>query len=272
MALNSLSEMPAIVQTLEILLRTMPTTPYAVVFDIDDTIVRKNSDALPEVLELLFMFHSMGCIIGLITARHNSMREFTVKELAALNIDNDVYEGENLLFCPQDYRSSFTSISKWKQSARYFLKSSTRRRLLCTVGDQWTDLITIENDRGREELDSAYGAGTLRLMRLNDGLCEFGIKLPNEQVDEQKQSAQAFLDNLKKLGKEPRYLLPSPDGDQSVIVQRLGKNTVQEISSGKVVGVKGTTNLDKLVISVDVQQYTLKNGIENGIEYLMLSV
>jgi hypothetical protein len=99
LALNSLSEMPAIVQTLEILLRTMPTTPYAVVFDIDDTIVRKNSDALPEVLELLFMFHSMGCIIGLITARHSSMREFTVKELAALNIDNDVYVGENLLFC-----------------------------------------------------------------------------------------------------------------------------------------------------------------------------
>jgi hypothetical protein len=262
---NSLSEMPAIIETLEILLRANPSKQeYTVVFDIDDTIVRKNSDALPEVLELLFNFHSMGCIIGFVTARHDSMREFTIKELAAINIDNTIYQGQNLLFCPQEYRNSFTSISKWKQSARYFLKSSTRRKLLCTVGDQWTDLITIESDRERSMLDNAYGASTLRLMRLNDGLCEFGIKLPNEEVDE-KESAQTFLDNLKKLSKEPRYLLPSTEGDQSVIVHALGKNTVQEIGSGKVLGVKNIEDLNKLVVALDTQ-YT----VESGIGYLTL--
>jgi len=251
---NSLSEMNAIIETLEILLRTMPSVPYTVVFDIDDTIVRKNSDALPEVLELLFMFHNMGCIIGFITARHESMREFTVEELKAININNDIYQGQNLLFCPQNYRNSFTSISEWKQSARYFLKSSTRRKLLCTVGDQWTDLITIKNDKERAMLDSAYGGSTLRLMRLNDGLCEFGIKLPNEEVDVDKQSAQAFLDNLKKLSSEPHYLLPSADGNQSSIVHVLGKNTVQEIGSGKVVGVRNPKkDLNKLVFEVDMQ-------------------
>jgi hypothetical protein len=264
---NSLSEMPAILETLEILMRSRPSVPYTVVFDIDDTIVRKNSDALPEVLELLFNFHTMGCIIGLVTARHDSMREFTIKELAAINIDSSIYQGQNLLFCPQEYRNSFTSISKWKQSARYFLKSSTRRKLLCTVGDQWTDLITIESDRERSMLDNAYGASTLRLMRLNDGLCEFGIKLPNEEVDDTLK-AQVFLDNLKKLSKEPRYLLPSTEGDQSAIVHVLGKNTVQEIGSGKVLGIKDIErDLSKLVVAVEMQQYT----VESGTGYITLS-
>jgi hypothetical protein len=49
------------------------------------------------------------------------------------------------------------------------------------VGDQWTDLITIETDKERGLMDDAYGADTLRLMRLNDGLCFFGIKLPTEE-------------------------------------------------------------------------------------------
>ena len=92
------------------------------------------------------------------------------------------------MFCPQQFRSSFTEISRWKRSARYYLKVNSKRKLLCTVGDQWTDLITIESDKERSMLDDAYGPSTLRLMRLNDGLCIFGIKLPTEESPEMEIS------------------------------------------------------------------------------------
>lgn len=177
-----LGEMPKIIATLEILMRDFPKgDQYAVVFDIDDTLVREDSAPLPEVISLLKQFAASNYVIGLVTARHESMREFTLKELATVGITYSIFKGENLMFCPQQYRTSFTSISKWKQSARYFLKTNTKRKLLCTVGDQWTDLITIESDRERDLLDNAYGPSTLRLMRLNDGLCIFGIKLPTEE-------------------------------------------------------------------------------------------
>jgi hypothetical protein len=178
-----LSDLPKVIATLEVLMRDFPKgEEYAVVFDIDDTLVRDDSASLPEVVALLKQFAASKYVIGLVTARHESMREFTLKELAAIGITYSIFKGENLMFCPQQFRTSFTAISKWKQSARYFLKVNSKRKLLCTVGDQWTDLITIESDKDRAMLDDAYGPSTLRLMRLNDGLCIFGIKLPSEDA------------------------------------------------------------------------------------------
>lgn len=184
--LNSLSDMPKLSDTLLALVKKMPKEEYCVVFDIDDTLVRDDSDtdqgrqstAISEVCSLLFMFHRMKCIIGLVTARSSSMREETIAELARLNIDYSIYEASNLLFCPEEYRKTFTDISTWKKSARYFIKTRTKRKMLCTIGDQWTDLITIKDDSYKQYLDDAYGADKLRLVRLHDGLSYFGIKLP----------------------------------------------------------------------------------------------
>jgi hypothetical protein len=183
--LNSLSEMPRLSETLLLLLRDMPTEKYCVVFDIDDTLVRdvdsdsaRKTEAISEVCSLLFMFHRMGCIIGLVTARSTSMREETISELASLNINYSIYDASNLLFCPEEYRKSFTQISKWKKSARYFIKTLSKRKMLCTIGDQWTDLIAIKDDSYKQLLDQAYGSDKLRLLRLHDGISIFGIKLP----------------------------------------------------------------------------------------------
>jgi len=184
-----LSEMPKVVATLEVLMRDFPKgEEYAVVFDIDDTLVREDSKPLPEVVALLKQFAASKYVIGLVTARHESMREYTIKELANVGITYSLFKGEHLMFCPQQFRSSFTEISRWKRSARYYLKVNSKRKLLCTVGDQWTDLITIESDKERSMLDDAYGPSTLRLMRLNDGLCIFGIKLPTEESPESETS------------------------------------------------------------------------------------
>jgi hypothetical protein len=106
------------------------------------------------------------------------MRNETIDELARVNIDYSIYDGSNLLFCPEEYRKSFTQISTWKKSARYFIKTKTKRKMLCTIGDQWTDLIAIKDDSYKQVLDDAYGAEKLRLVRLHDGISYFGIKLP----------------------------------------------------------------------------------------------
>jgi len=192
--LNSLSDMPQLSDTLLTLMKKMPKEDYCVVFDIDDTLVRdisvdeskRRSNAISEVCSLLFMFHRMKCVIGLVTARSSSMREETISELARLNIDYSIYDASNLLFCPEEYRKSFTEISQWKKSARYFIKTHTKRKMLCTIGDQWTDLITIKDDSYKKYLDEAYGANKLRLVRLHDGISYFGIKLPVEEEEEKK--------------------------------------------------------------------------------------
>ena len=224
---NSVADMPQVIELLEVLLRAEPPQEYVVVFDIDDTLVREDSSPLKEVIELLGTFFKMGCVIGLVTARHESMREFTIQELAEVGITSQVYRGEHLKFCPQEYRTSFTSISKWKQSARYFLKANTKRKLLCTVGDQWTDLVTIESDRERALLDDAYGSDKLRLMRLNDNLCMFGLKIPLPPETLPQQEAQEFLDKLA--AQKSRYLWDN--GSSSVLVQ-LVNGSVREVKTG----------------------------------------
>lgn len=236
---NSVADMPQVIDLLEVLLRDEPPeTKYVVVFDIDDTLVRENSDPIREVIRLLGKFVAMGCVIGLVTARHESMREFTIQELSDVGITPQIYRGENLKFCPQEYRTSFTSISKWKQSARYFLKANTRRKLLCTVGDQWTDLITIESDRERSLLDDAYGSDKLRLVRLNDNLCMFGLKLPLPQ-EAPENKAEEFLSKLK--AQQNRYLWDN--GSSSILVQ-VRDGSVQDVRSGLEVG----NNLDNTML------------------------
>jgi hypothetical protein len=201
--LNSLSEMPQLSNVLLTLMKKMPQEDYCVVFDIDDTLVRDDADseqrhstAIAEVCSLLFMFHRMKCTIGLVTARSSSMREETIAELARLNIDYSIYDASNLLFCPEEYRKSFTDISQWKQSARYFIKTHTKRKMLCTIGDQWTDLITIKDDSYKKFLDEAYGANKLRLVRLHDGISYFGIKLP--VGEEEKKPCEPVIVQLEE--------------------------------------------------------------------------
>jgi hypothetical protein len=94
------------------------------------------------------------------------------------------------------------------------------------VGDQWTDLITIESDRERALLDDAYGSDKLRFVRLNDNLCMFGLKLPLPPPERPQQEAQDFLD---KLAARKKYLWNN--GTSSVLVQVVD-GSVHELKTG----------------------------------------
>jgi len=116
------------------------------------------------------------------------MRKFTIDELKGVHIiQGRDYAPEDLFFCPDAYRVSFVKISQWKQSARKFLKNKYGS-VLCTIGDQWTDLIEIKQETERARLDEAYSTSLTPylLFKLYDGICSYGIKLKSDPIIEPK--------------------------------------------------------------------------------------
>ena len=154
------------------------------VFDIDDTLISEHSYPIKEVILLLQFFKTHSCPIALVTARHSSMRKITIDELkgAQVVLGRD-YKPEDLFFCPDAYRKDFVKISEWKQSARKFL-SLKYGGILCTVGDQWTDLIKIKEDNDRYRLDKSHNTQMFPylLFRLYDGISSYGIKLKSDPI------------------------------------------------------------------------------------------
>jgi hypothetical protein len=154
------------------------------VFDIDDTLISDESFPIADVIFLLKTCKKFGCTIGLVTARHTSMRKVTIDELKGVNIlENVDYLSEDLFFCPEDYRSSYVKISQWKKSARKFLKNKYGP-VFITVGDQWTDLIEITNEEERHFLNDAYGTeqNPYLLFILHDGISSYGLKLKSSPI------------------------------------------------------------------------------------------
>lgn len=126
------------------------------------------------------------------------MRKFTIDELKGVQIvQGRDYAAEDLFFCPDSYRINFVKISQWKQSARKFLKNKYGS-VLCTIGDQWTDLVEIHNEQERSRLDEAYSTRITPylLFKLFDGISKYGIKLKSDPVIEPKfimlKSPQAY--------------------------------------------------------------------------------
>jgi hypothetical protein len=159
-----------------------------IVFDIDDTLISDESYPIADMVSLLKFAKKNGCAIGLVTARHRSMRKITGEELKGVHILEGVdYAPEDLFFCPDSYRVSYVKISQWKQSARKFLKNKYKT-VLCTVGDQWTDLVEIQDELERKRLDEAYSTQITPylLFELYDGISMYGLKLKSNPIIEPK--------------------------------------------------------------------------------------
>ena len=171
-------------------LRSLNGQSTCIIFDIDDTLISENSYPLRDVVSLLKFCKQRGCSIGLVTARHKSMREITRDELRGVQIiEGEDYDPTDLFFCPEDYRKTYVKISKWKQSARTFLKNKYKH-VFCTVGDQWTDLVEIQDELERERLDQAYSTQITPylLFELCDGISAYGLKLKSDPIVEPKYS------------------------------------------------------------------------------------
>jgi len=148
-----------------------------IVFDIDETLVLEGSKPLPEVIALLKRLRALNCRIFLVTARHPSARDYTVKELASVGITSEYYD--ELALCPAKYRVSMNYVGDWKKSQRQAIANKHAMPILLTVGDQWTDLTNVGSLQEMNALDDAHGVDHTpwTLVRLEDGIGFYGLKL-----------------------------------------------------------------------------------------------
>jgi hypothetical protein len=150
-----------------------PHAKLEAVFDIDDTLIFDDARNTPniQVKHLLEVARAYGCKIRLITAREKSpeVLKWTRDELKKHGI-----QYESLSLAPKKVRTSMASISAWKAAERKKFAP-----VALTVGDQWGDIITIENDEQIDELNELLKTldGPWLLVEPNDGRAKYGLKL-----------------------------------------------------------------------------------------------
>lgn len=152
-----------------------------VVFDIDDTVLHDVKDnkiiANKQIVKFLKRLHELGAEIHFITARLNQpdIVEQTIIELKQLDLGN-VYV--SLSLAPECHRKSMAHVSKWKMMTRKKIASQNSIPITLTVGDQWGDMVVLENDEKIEILDKEHGNNKFHFVRPNDKVSLWGLKLP----------------------------------------------------------------------------------------------
>jgi len=152
------------------------TSSKEIVFDIDDTLIfddnRKKPTVNAQIIALLTYLHKMGYKIHLVTARldDEEMRQVTNDELTKIKIP----KWDSLSLCPEMYRESGVTISKWKASCRQRVKP-----VALSVGDQWSDLIILQNEEHFDFLDSYHNVEKYPwvVIEPEDGITFLGLKL-----------------------------------------------------------------------------------------------
>lgn len=153
--------------------------PLPVVFDIDDTLIRDKATHFmvnPTITALHAQLVALGAAVHLVTARANDAdtREWTRAQLEVLGITG--YAGLHL--APASRRDSMTAVSRWKMEKRRDIGRAAGAPIVLTVGDQWSDLVTLSEDADIDALDAAYAPGSpWKVVRPNDGVSLWGLKL-----------------------------------------------------------------------------------------------
>jgi hypothetical protein len=70
-------------------------------------------------------------------------------------------------------------VGEWKRAARQQIANKYQMPILLTVGDQWTDIISVKSVKELQQLDDAHGSQHTpwMLFRVEDGIGFFGLKL-----------------------------------------------------------------------------------------------
>lgn len=154
-----------------------------VVFDIDATIVTRESKPIAATIKLLKRLRKARARIHLVTARHPSIRQETIDELISVGITPDLYD--SLMITPEADRKHMGAVGKWKENARRSIALQENSLIVLTIGDQWTDLVVVSSAEEMAELDSAFiGFGYCPkyvLVRPKDGISCLGLKLAYEE-------------------------------------------------------------------------------------------
>jgi hypothetical protein len=165
-----------------------PPGSALLVFDIDDTLLFDVGEDAPraqtviphqDVVDLMRRTHQLGAEIHLVTARLNDreMVAETRHELERLGLDG-LYA--SLTLAPARARTSMAAVSRWKMAQRRRIASERRCAVTLTVGDQWGDMVALDDDDDIDMLDDRFAAHTMPyiLVRPRDTVSLWGLKLP----------------------------------------------------------------------------------------------
>lgn len=143
----------------------------AIVVDIDDTLIfddgRSTSNA--QVKAFVLALKQNKYKVHLVTARHKDMIRTTKVELQKAGISYDTLD-----HAPESARADAVTISLWK-----FQQRKKYGPIALSLGDQWTDLCTIQSEDELSTLDARYGTRLTPwvLVKPNDGVTALGLKL-----------------------------------------------------------------------------------------------
>ena len=163
------------------------TKPYSVpktvcIFDIDDTLIKSsNSKPIGVIVDLFKKLNDpknkINPDIYIITGRIDDkdyIKE-TRKQLAKIGIDNFT----NLIHAPDNFRQNLPDLALWKNSERIVSKTlSDAPYIVLTVGDMWGDLLPLKTEKEIDALESKYGDDSYILIRPNDNVSLWALKLP----------------------------------------------------------------------------------------------
>lgn len=158
--------------------RAYPDKRCSVVFDIDDTLIKDLSRPIEHapIADLARALRQLsGCSVHIVTARENApeMVDETVKELVKFGISYTTLD-----LCPRRERETRTSIARWKSSIRKKYAEENKVAHVLTLGDQWSDLIDMPNERAFKAWDKAIPSHRpVALLEIKDGTSLYGLKL-----------------------------------------------------------------------------------------------
>jgi hypothetical protein len=163
-----------------------------VVFDIDDTLLfdvsnsKSKKGVIPHqiVVDLLLRLRQIGAYVHLVTARLQDAEyeKETREELSSLGIHINAHYS-SLTLAPEKARTSMAAVSKWKMDMRRKIAITSKTPVTLTVGDQWGDMVVLEDDDDIDSLDEEHNANSLPfiVLRPHDKVSLWGLKLPAYQ-------------------------------------------------------------------------------------------
>lgn len=169
-------------ESLDKIIDAADPTKYSIVFDIDETLLfpdkrLKRQRLNTPLVRLYRKVIKAGFQVFLVTARPDTGDNtlLTLKELKRDGID--LYTG--LYMLPHGRSRSAKSVGTFKHETRLAIAKRTKRKILLTVGDQWTDVMPVHSKRSIESLDQKYGKKMFLLIKKPSTGVEWGLKLPD---------------------------------------------------------------------------------------------
>lgn len=161
---------------------------YAVVFDIDETILINDrrieacDHARPNqsMMKIYKLCLRLKIAVFFVTARRlcDENYEWTNRQLQCIGAG----KYKELHMCPESYRSSAAKISEFKKSARARITRKSGRKIILNAGDQWTDTLQM---RCKKEADAFIAKDNKSYWLFQPIDCEvmWQLKLPDRSTD-----------------------------------------------------------------------------------------